>query len=54
LAALAALDRPFLHAAHLSFTHPADGRRLTFDAPLPEDLARVVRALGGRVPGSPR
>jgi 23S rRNA pseudouridine1911/1915/1917 synthase len=45
LAAVARLDRPFLHASHLSFTHPADGRRLTFDAPLPADLQHVVDTL---------
>jgi 23S rRNA pseudouridine1911/1915/1917 synthase len=36
------LDRPFLHAARLSFTHPADGRRIDFDSPLPPDLESVV------------
>ena len=40
--ALARLDRPFLHAARLSFDHPSDGRRLTFESPLPEDLQRVL------------
>ncbi|MFN0111476.1 MAG: RluA family pseudouridine synthase [Blastocatellia bacterium] len=32
------LDRPFLHAAQLSFTHPASGERVEFTAPLPADL----------------
>jgi 23S rRNA pseudouridine1911/1915/1917 synthase len=32
--------RQFLHAAHLEFAHPATGEWLTFDAPLPPDLAR--------------
>ena len=36
------LERPFLHAARLSFTHPTDGRRMSFDAPLAEDLQRVI------------
>jgi 23S rRNA pseudouridine1911/1915/1917 synthase len=45
LAAVARLDRPFLHASHLSFTHPADGRQLTFDAPLPADLQHIVDTL---------
>jgi 23S rRNA pseudouridine1911/1915/1917 synthase len=36
------LERPFLHASRLSFTHPADGKRLTFESPLPEDLQRVL------------
>ena len=37
-AAINRLDRPFLHAAHLSFTHPASGERVEFSAPLPADL----------------
>ena len=37
-AAIARLDRPFLHAASLSFTHPASGERVEFSAPLPDDL----------------
>jgi 23S rRNA pseudouridine1911/1915/1917 synthase len=32
------LERPFLHAAELSFDHPATGERLTFTSPLPPDL----------------
>jgi 23S rRNA pseudouridine1911/1915/1917 synthase len=39
------LDRPFLHAYRLSFTHPADGRRMEFVAPLPQDLQSIVAAL---------
>jgi 23S rRNA pseudouridine1911/1915/1917 synthase len=31
--------RQFLHAAHLEFSHPVTGAWLTFDAPLPSDLA---------------
>ena len=42
---LAALDRPFLHAWHLSFSHPRDGRKVDFTAPLPEDLQAVVTEL---------
>jgi 23S rRNA pseudouridine1911/1915/1917 synthase len=45
LAALAKLDRPFLHAARLTFAHPSDGRRLSFESPLPADLDRVLGAL---------
>ena len=40
------LDRPFLHAAHLSFDHPATGERLEFDSPLPADLRAVLDGLG--------
>jgi 23S rRNA pseudouridine1911/1915/1917 synthase len=36
------LERPFLHASRLSFTHPSDGKRLIFESPLPEDLQRVL------------
>jgi 23S rRNA pseudouridine1911/1915/1917 synthase len=45
LAAIARLTRPFLHAARLSFTHPASGRMMTFEAPLPPDLHSVITAL---------
>ncbi|MCU0513795.1 MAG: RluA family pseudouridine synthase [Anaerolineae bacterium] len=34
--------RHFLHAAALSFDHPADGRRLTFEAPLPPELTTLL------------
>jgi 23S rRNA pseudouridine1911/1915/1917 synthase len=34
-----------LHAARLAFDHPATGERLTFEAPLPEDLERFVSRL---------
>ena len=34
------LKRMFLHAASLSFTHPASGETLRIEAPLPPDLAR--------------
>ena len=36
------LERPFLHAARLVFTHPTEGRRMEFSSPLPPDLASVV------------
>jgi 23S rRNA pseudouridine1911/1915/1917 synthase len=36
------LERPFLHAARLAFTHPADGRRVEFESPLPPDLQSVL------------
>ena len=45
LAQLASLARPFLHAAHLGFTHPSTGARLTFDAPVPDDLNAVIGRL---------
>ncbi len=37
--------RQALHAEELSFDHPADGRRLTVRAPLPDDLAVLVATL---------
>jgi 23S rRNA pseudouridine1911/1915/1917 synthase len=42
LRAVQRLERPFLHAARLSFTHPRDGRRVDFDSPLPPDLESVL------------
>jgi len=45
LHAVQRLERPFLHAARLSFSHPVAGTRLTFDSPLPPDLAAVIEAL---------
>ncbi len=36
------LERPFLHAWRLVFTHPTDGRRLEFESPLPADLQGVL------------
>ena len=45
LRAVTHLDRPFLHAARLVFTHPTDGRRMEFESPLPDDLQRVLDEL---------
>jgi 23S rRNA pseudouridine1911/1915/1917 synthase len=42
LRAVQRLERPFLHATRLSFTHPRDGRRVDFDSPLPPDLESVL------------
>lgn len=38
--------RLWLHAAELSFDHPVTGERLSFAAPLPDDLAGVLADLG--------
>jgi 23S rRNA pseudouridine1911/1915/1917 synthase len=43
--ALLSLERPALHAARLSFAHPASGERLAFEAPLPRDLEAVLERL---------
>jgi 23S rRNA pseudouridine1911/1915/1917 synthase len=42
LRAVARLERPFLHAARLAFSHPGDSRRVAFEAPLPADLQAVL------------
>ncbi len=47
------LERPFLHAARLVFTHPRDGRRLEFAAPLPPDLESVLNDLPGWLEEAP-
>ena len=39
------LDRNFLHAARLAFTHPQTGEELAFSAPLPEELVTFLTAL---------
>jgi 23S rRNA pseudouridine1911/1915/1917 synthase len=39
------LERPFLHAARLVFTHPTEDRRMEFTAPLPADLQQVLDAI---------
>lgn len=39
------LQRQFLHASQLSFSHPITKKRLTFKTPLPLDLRRVLAAL---------
>ena len=44
-----ALDRPFLHAAHLSFEHPVSRERRAFEAPLPVDLRDLLKRLGPTV-----
>ena len=36
------LARPFLHAWRLAITHPSDGRRLEFRAPLPDELVTLL------------
>jgi 23S rRNA pseudouridine1911/1915/1917 synthase len=40
--------RQALHAARLTVAHPATGRRLTFDAPLPRDFLDLIAALRQR------
>jgi tRNA pseudouridine65 synthase len=45
------LHRLALHALEIAFDHPEEGRRLTIVAPVPEDLAGPLRAMGIAVPG---
>lgn len=42
------LQRPFLHAARLKFTHPREGRPMEFESPLPSDLQAVLDAIRER------
>jgi len=45
-------ERMLLHAAHLGFDHPIDGRRLDFEAAPPPAFLRAVESLrGGRAAG---
>lgn len=39
------LRRQALHAWKLSFTHPADGRELAFEAPVPKDMLSILEPL---------
>ncbi len=39
------LERNFLHAAHLSFTHPQTGKAMDLDAPLPPELLAFLASL---------
>jgi 23S rRNA pseudouridine1911/1915/1917 synthase len=48
LRAVQRLERPFLHAARLAFTHPTDSRRLEFESPLPGDLQAVLENIRER------
>jgi 23S rRNA pseudouridine1911/1915/1917 synthase len=41
----AGLSRQALHAARLEFTHPRSGERVTYVAPVPEDLERLLARL---------
>ena len=38
--------RQFLHAWRLAFDLPASGERVTFTAPLPDDLRELLAQLG--------
>jgi 23S rRNA pseudouridine1911/1915/1917 synthase len=40
-------ERLCLHAAHLGVEHPATGRRMQWQSPLPGELEKLVRSLRG-------
>lgn len=40
------IDRPALHAAHLTFDHPVTGARISLTEPLPDDLASAWSRAG--------
>ena len=48
--AAGAFPRQALHAARLGFEHPATGRAMAFDSPLPADMADLADALRGNSP----
>lgn len=37
------MTRQALHSHHMKFTHPITGEHMSFTAPLPEDMARVMQ-----------
>jgi 23S rRNA pseudouridine1911/1915/1917 synthase len=45
LAARLGLGRQWLHAHQLGFAHPADGRRVEFTSPYPDDLSHALDVL---------
>jgi 23S rRNA pseudouridine1911/1915/1917 synthase len=49
LRAVERLERPFLHAARLSFTHPREGTRMEFTCPLPPDLQSILDEIEDRI-----
>lgn len=46
--AVAGFRRQALHAATLGFVHPVTGDEIEFEAPMPDDMAELLRALGGQ------
>jgi len=37
------MTRQALHSHHMEFTHPITGEHMSFTAPLPEDMTRVMQ-----------
>ncbi len=48
-AAVRDFPRQALHAARLGFDHPVSAERLTFEAPLPDDMTNLLTTLRGTV-----
>ncbi|MEC9374225.1 MAG: RluA family pseudouridine synthase [Planctomycetota bacterium] len=46
------MTRQALHAASLTFRHPMTGERMTFTAPVPLDMARLIAILRKHRPGA--
>jgi tRNA pseudouridine32 synthase / 23S rRNA pseudouridine746 synthase len=46
------ISRPALHAISLTFTHPATGQRMTFQAPYPDDFKSAVQLLEQNEPNA--
>lgn len=44
--ALAQVNRQLLHAWRLCFEHPEKGARVSFQAPIPQDMALILKSLG--------
>lgn len=44
------IDRPMLHAFELGFDHPVTGERLSVKAPVPQDMAAVMRKIWPAMP----
>jgi 23S rRNA pseudouridine1911/1915/1917 synthase len=42
------VERPLLHARFLRFFHPVSGEALAFEAPVPEDFARILAIVRAR------
>jgi len=38
-----ASERPYLHASCLKIAHPITGQELTFSAPVPEDMQKIIK-----------
>ena len=50
-ALLSAVTRQMLHSWRLSVTHPKTGKRMVFEAPLPDDMKMLLASLRGHTRG---